>query len=65
MIDQNTIIAYAQRLAQDCIEDWVREGWWELNNTWGTEFSDEELRQIVALASTAVAVVPDGSADHE
>ena len=65
MIDDETIRRYAQRVAQDCIDDWVREGWYELNEQWDTDFSDEDLLKIVALASTAIAVLPDGSGGLE
>lgn len=49
---------YAQRRAQECIDDWAHEGAYENNETWGTDFSDEEMRELIGLASRVRAVLP-------
>jgi hypothetical protein len=57
--DKETIRACAQRRAQECIDDWAITGWNESNEIWGTDFTEEELREIHDLAAKAKAVLPD------
>lgn len=48
----------AQKWAQSCIDAWVGEDRYELNDVLGTNFTDEEVDQIIALAYKAKAILP-------
>ena len=56
------IRSYARQRAQECIEDWALEDWYEGNDTWGTDFTDDELLAIAKLAAQCVATLPEDAA---
>lgn len=59
MASEELIRYYAQQRAQECIDDWAREGIGESNDLWDTDFTEEELTKIHDLAAKAKAVLPD------